>query len=69
MTKKRIAAMIIVLWLSAVLATVVLAFNYHLVFVPSLAACAVINIHHISLLIFFVPEMSFGLLFASGYLC
>jgi len=50
--------------------TAVLAFNSHLVFVPSLAACAVINIHHISLLIFFVPKiMSFGLLlFASGYL-
>ena len=70
MTKKRISAMIIVLWLYAVFATIVLAFNYHLFFVPSLAACAILNIHPISLLIFVAPEiMSFSLLlFTPAYL-
>ena len=71
MTKKKIIAMIIALWVFGVLVTVVLAANYHLVFVPSLAACAAtIKIHPAVILIFVVPEvMSFVvLLFASAYL-
>ncbi|XP_065887412.1 melatonin receptor type 1A-like [Dysidea avara] len=70
MTKKRIIAMIIMLWVFAVLVTVGIAANYRLVFVPSLAACAVTNTHPVLLLFFVVPEvMSFVLiLFASAYL-
>ena len=68
--KKKITIMIIVLWISAVFAVVLLAFNSHLAFVSSLAIGAVIKINPISLLIFVVPEvMSIALLlFASGYL-
>jgi len=71
MTKKRIIAMMIVLWLFAVFAAVVFAFNYDLVFVPSLATCAVTYVYPITFLIFVVPEiLSFALvLFVSAYLC
>jgi len=50
MTKKKIIGMIILLWLSGVFGVILLAFNSHLVFVPSLAACAIVNIPPISLL-------------------
>ena len=71
MTKKKITAMIIVLWLFAVFAAVVFAVNYHLVFVPSLAACAITVAADVPLIsIIVAPEkISFGLLvFVSVYL-
>ena len=57
--------MIIVLWLFALFAAFVFAVNYHLVFVPSLAACAITvaaDVPFISILIIVAPEIiSFGL--------
>ena len=73
MTKKKITAMIIVLWLFAVFAAVVFAVNYHLVFVPSLAACAITvaaDVPIISILIIVAPEIiSFGLLIFVSVTC
>ena len=48
--------MIISPWLFA-LVTIVLALNYSIVFLPSLAAYAVVKAHPISLLSFSVPDV------------
>jgi len=56
MTKKRIIVMIVGLWVFAVTVSVTAAINYHVVYVASLAACAVFDIHLASI-IFVVPEV------------
>ena len=44
------------MWVFAVMVSVVAAVNYCVCYVPSLATCAVFNIHPASLVIFVVPE-------------
>ena len=56
MTKERIIAMVVVLWVFAVTVSVRTAINYRVVYVASLAACAVFDIHLASI-IFVVPEI------------
>jgi len=57
MTKKRIIAMIVGLWVFAITISFVVNFNNRIVYVPSLAACAVFDIHPASYVIFAVPEV------------
>ena len=57
MTKKRITAMIVGLWVFAVTVSVAIAINYHVVYVSSLAACVIFDIYPASYFIFAVPEV------------
>ena len=70
MTKKRIIVMIVWLWVFAVVISVVAATSYRVSYVPSLAACAIVDIHPVSIVIFCVPEVLCFvlLLLASAYL-
>ena len=57
MTKKRIIAIILGLWVFAVTISVAIVINYRVVYVPSLAASVIFDIHPASYFIFAVPEV------------
>ena len=61
--------MIITLWVLA-LVMIVLTLDYNVAFVPSLAACAVTNIHAVAPIIYVVPDVLVFMLilFVSAYL-
>ena len=69
MTRNKIIVMIIALWIFAVI-TALPNLDYHLVFVPSLAVCAVVEVDPVIAVIYLVPGvLSFlFILCASAYL-
>ena len=68
MTRNRVIVMIIALWIFAVI-TALPNLDYHLVFVPSLAACAVVEVDPVIAVIYLVPGvLSFLLILCAVFL-